>query len=378
MFLSIVNKLANTLVLSLLLASHATAEHQLIQHKITSKFSKQTVELHVHLPQDYDDKQQYIPLYTTAGDRRLKSMLEQIDWMSHVSFGPIPKMIVIQLPYIPAPNEVPMKDVQASGNNTEITIDVLEQEVLPLIKKHYSILPFRILEGYSTNANLPLNIMADAPQLFNAYISINPAWVLDKNNLMARLKNQLTSDQLKYRSAYVSLGSFHQNSAAFSEFKHLSEQVNTKLSLVLDKQNDINYYTAPMMLFPKALELVFSDRNPKDLSSLAKGGIAAVDNYYQKLAKKYGYSLSPINTLHDLSDYYGQHKQPKKQVQTLKHILKLKPDNVFYRIMLANVFFDNKQQAQYQHYIDEALALAKAANNDEAIEYIQHIISENS
>lgn len=378
MTLTVTKTLIFFILLSVTTLVHA---NQQITHQIDikSQFTKQPLSVSITLPTNFkdNDDQRYIALYTTASDRRLKSMVEQINWMSHVSFGPIPPLIVVQLPYIAAPNEQQGKDVQASGLNTKLTIKILEREILPQIAQRYPLLPFSILEGYSTNANLPLNILADAPHLFNAYISINPAWVLDKSNLMARMKQQLTSDQLKFRSAYISLGNFAQNHSAFEELSTFSHQTNSKLALHLDNQSDINYYTAPMSLLPKALEQVFADRNPKDLSSLAKGGILAVNRYYKQLAKKYGYALSPVNTLHDLSDYYGQHNQSAAQIETLEHILKLKPDNIYYRTILANVHLENSQNALYKKVITHALSLAQTQKNQEAIDYIQRIIDRN-
>lgn len=378
MFLSTSKSLIVLVLLGM--STFSLANEQIIHHvDIKSQFTKQPLSISITLPTNFkeNDDQRYVALYTTAGDRRLKSMVEQINWMSHVSFGPIPPLIIVQLPYIAAPDEQQGKDVQASGLNTKLTIKILEREILPQIAQRYPLLPFSILEGYSTNANLPLNILADAPHLFNAYISINPAWGLDKSNLMARIKRQLTSDQLKFRSAYISLGSFSQNHSAFEELLTFTHQTNSKLALHLDNQSDINYYTAPMSLLPKALEQVFADRNPKDLSSLAKGGIFAVNQYYKALTKKYGYALSPINTLHDLSDYYGQHDQLTSQVEILEYILKLKPDNIYYRTILANVHLKNNQSASYKKVITNALNLAKAQNNQEAIDYIQRIIDRN-
>ncbi|WP_435275508.1 hypothetical protein ACMAZF_00245 [Psychrobium sp. nBUS_13] len=378
MTLTVTKTLIFFILLGVTTLAHA---NQQITHQIDikSQFTKQPLSVSITLPTNFkdNDDQRYIALYTTASDRRLKSMVEQINWMSHVSFGPIPPLIVVQLPYIASPNEQQGKDVQASGLNTKLTIKILEREILPQIKQRYPLLPFSILEGYSTNANLPLNILADAPHLFNAYISINPAWVLDKSNLMARIKQQLTSDQLKFRSAYISLGNFSQNHSAFEELSTFSHQTHSKLALHLDNQSDINYYTAPMALLPKALEQVFADRNPKDLSLMAKEGVPAVNRYYKSLERKYGYALSPVNTLHDLSDYYGQHNQAAAQIETLEHILKLKPDNIYYRTILANVHLENSHPALYKKVITHALSLAQTQKNQEATDYIQRIIDRN-
>jgi predicted alpha/beta superfamily hydrolase len=368
-----------TFLCSLTLSHWSVAQSKNITLNVPSKLTKQPLSVLVTLPANYEKEstKHYPVLYTTASNRRLPIITQQVDWMSHVSFGPIVPMIIVRLPYIEHPNEIQDKNTQASGLNTPLTIDILTQEILPLINKSYRIQPFSILEGYSTNANLPLNILAQAPTLFNAYISINPAWVLDKNQLLEKLKTRLLAGELTHRSLYISLGDFSQNNEAFFKFKQAVANSNSGLDVTLDDQRHINYYTAPMSLLPKALEAIFSDTHPKDFKLFASGGIKAVDKYYSQLALKYGYSLSPINTLHDLSDYYAEHKNPKAQIDTLTHILSLKPDNIFYHIMLANALFENQQLKKYQQMIEHAKQLAASTNNQEALDHINNIINRN-
>jgi len=364
---------------SIILCNLSLAQEQTITLKVTSKLTKQSLNVLVTLPTDYEKEssKRYPVLYTTASERRLPIITRQVDWMSHVSFGPLVPMIVVRLPYIQNPNEVQNKNTQASGLNTALTIDVLTQDIFPLINRNYRVQPFRILEGYSTNANLPLNILAQSPNLFNAYISINPAWVLDKSQLLEKLESQLSTGQLTHRCLYVSLGNFSQNKEDFFRFKKLVTDTNSGLAVTLDEQRHINYYTAPMSLLPKALEGIFSDMHPQNMEQFERGGVKAVNKYYDQLALKYGYSLSPTNTLLELSDYYSERNNATAQINTLKHILSLKPDHIFYHITLANALLKNKQREKYQRVLDRAKELALFSKNQEALTHINNIINRN-
>lgn len=346
---------------------------------IDTNQTSQPLTVTVTLPNNYrqDNPQRYPVFYTTASNRRLSVITQQLDWMSHVSFGPIPEMIIVQLPYIEAPNQIQDKNARATGLNTKLTIKIYKQHILPLITKTYKTHPFSIIEGYSTNANLPLNILAESPELFNAYVSINPAWGLDKNNLLEKLEKQLHHGKLRHRSLYLSLGSFVQNNQAYNQFSQLVTHQKSGLAISLDDQRHINYYTAPISLLPKALEGIYADTHLTDFEPFAQGGISAVNQYYEKLALKYGYELSPINAFHDLSDYYGQHDDANRQIAMLRHILTLKPDNIFYHIMLSNALLNNKQLNQYKQMINKAKQMAIAIKNNEAIVHINHIIKRN-
>ena len=367
------------ILVSLITSNWCFSQPKTVTLEVTTKLTSQLLSLSITLPRDYEknNQQHYPVLYTTASDRRLSVIKEQVDWMSHVSFGPIVPMIIVQLPYIKLPNEIQNKDVQASGLNTQLTIDILQKSILPLIETNFRVQPFKILEGYSTNANLPLNILAQAPALFNAYISINPAWVLDKNQLLEKLGKQLSNENLVTRTLYVSLGEFSQNNDDFTTFKQLILNSDSDLRVTVDDQRHINYYTAPMVLFPKALETLFSDMHPKNLTRFIEGGIKSVNQYYKKLALKYGYPISPVNTLFDLSNHYSETNNPEKNIAVLRYILTLQPDNIFYHIMLSNSLFTNKQFKAYKLIIEKAKALAEKSHNQEALEHINHLIIQN-
>lgn len=87
MFLSTSESLIALVFLGM--SAFSQANEQTIHHvDIKSQFTKQPLLILITLPTNFkeNDDQPYVALYTTAGDRRLKSMVEQINWMSHVSF----------------------------------------------------------------------------------------------------------------------------------------------------------------------------------------------------------------------------------------------------------------------------------------------------
>lgn len=354
------------------MASESSEER--VRHiQINSAIAAQQLKFSVILPPGYDpnDKQRYPVFYTQADSIRMKLIQRQIDWLSHLDFGPVPQMLIITLPYIELPNQTQHKDAAASGLATPLTIKVLEQELLPYIDAQFKTQPFRIVEGYSTQGNLPLGVLALKPDLFNAYISISPALVLDKSGLLKQLNSSLSKHNLAHRTLFASLGNFEQNRPLFTQLEEMLTSSTSGITSQLLDLSQVNYYTTPVTALPQALEQLFKDRHPKDIEQFRKQGMSAVSHYFKQLKAKYGYSMSPLTTLLDLGQLQLEHNENKAALKTLEHVVKLKPNSIYYLTLLAQAQRNNQQITAAKHTLDSALALAKATKIQGEINYVQ-------
>lgn len=79
--------------------SVAVEQNQLV---IDSKIAKQQLEVEFYLPRSYEEQpNKHYPVFiTAAGGSRKNVAVEQIRWLSHVNFAPIPEVILIVLPNI--------------------------------------------------------------------------------------------------------------------------------------------------------------------------------------------------------------------------------------------------------------------------------------
>lgn len=340
---------------------------------LSSAIATQQLKFTVILPEGYDpkDKQRYPVFYTQTDSRRMKLIAQQIDWLSHLDFGPIPQMIIVTLPYVELPQENQHKDAVASGMATPLTISVLKKELLPYIDNHFKTQPFRIIEGYSTQANLPLGILATQPQLFNAYISISPALELDKSGLLNALEHNLPKHNVRYRSVFASLGSFTNNKPLFDQLSKTLAKAQPALNSQLVDFSHINYYTTPVTALPQALEALFKDRSPQDIQKFSQQGYSAVLQYFKQLKNKYGYMMSPVTTLVDLAQYQLAQGSNHQAMQTLTHVVKLKPDSIYYLTLLASAQQKTQQKTAAKQSLDTALQLAIKTKNPGEIDYVK-------
>lgn len=372
--------LSLTLLLSVQLANaqDTAADTRTNTVSIQSALTKQTLQLTVILPSGYDatNKQRYPVIFSNSDSRRMALMQKQLDWLSHIDFGPIPKLIIVGLPNIGDLNSPQHKDAAASGKDTALAIKVLQQEILPYVDKHFKTQPFRIIEGYSTDANLALGVLASAPQLFNAYVSVNPALVLDKTDLVTRLQTFLASSKVSNKQlslyVYVTLGDFVQNKPLFNTLRKSANKKNTHF---VDLSAS-NYYTAAVTALPLALEGLFADRQPKDIKQFLAGGSQSVAKYFAALQRKYGYSVSSASTMLDLSQMQIQKNQFSAAVSSMQQAVLSKPDSLYYLSRLANSQQQNKKISAAKDTLNTALNIAKKNDNDHGQRWIQSLLKE--
>ena len=342
---------------------------------LPSKFANHDVKFKVYLPDGYKDDadERYPVFYTTAGGSRINVLKEQLAWLSHVGFGALPKVIIVTVPYIEIETDMEPKYISASGINSDLTIEVLNQEVMPYINKHFKTHPFNILEGFSSSGNFPLYVLANKPELFNAYISVSPALVLDKSGLLAKFDNRLASPDYKNKSLYLSLGSFTSNVPLFEGLeKKLNQYAHNDLTWHTEDFRTDNYMTGPMVGVSKAVQKLFSDRSPSDMTQFKASGVKGVEVYYDNLKAKYGYELSSINTLMNLSDMQIEDSQYTDAIKTLKLVVNQSPENAYYLTRLAKAQLAAKKNRAAKQTYNKALILAKAKGDDESIQFIQN------
>jgi len=338
---------------------------------IYSDIAQQNLTLHITLPSGYrsEGTTRYPAFYTTSGTSRLDVLKTQVNWLSHVGFAPLPQVLFISLPSIEAD-----KFTKASGSLSSLTTQVYEKEVLPYIDKHYRTHPYRVIEGFSSNANQLLSIFIDRPELFNAYMIFSPALGLDKSNLVEKLLAKKADSRYQHRSFYLSLGSFKENRGTFEKIhNHLAtwSMSNIKgLEVITEDLSHKNYLAAPVVGLINAAEKIFSDRQPQ-ASLFEKTGVEGVKQYFVKLHKKYGYELDVDNSIVDLGFYYAQIKQFVKAEETLHTLINKSPENIIYLVRLSEIQQQGSNTEKAKRTLTIALKHAKTQKDAEAISFIE-------
>ena len=366
------------LLIACLLNSLAHAKEQqskgvkTIKHQFKSKAAKQTISFNVILPWAYNKKQKYPVLYTTSGGSRIDMLTYQTDWLSHVEMGPMPAMIIVQLPQLDVESTLHPKFVSASGVASPLTLNVLKNELIPFIDKTYLANDFKVLEGYSSNGNFVLYAFEQSPTLFNGFIASSPALELDKSGLVERLPKLKYSDQYQDRFLYLSLGSFVNNAPLFENIKaNFTQQA---FHARFANYSQYNFLSVASLSLTDAMEYLFADKTP-EIAQFANSGRQSVIVYFEKLSEKYQQTLSPNPSLIDLSFYYVEHKQGEKAVSTMQYLVNSHPENTFYLSRLAKVYEQLGETEKSRLTLQQGVKLATKLNNEDALTYFKGELS---
>ncbi|CAM4234132.1 alpha/beta hydrolase-fold protein [Pseudoalteromonas byunsanensis] len=338
---------------------------------IHSDVLQRRLKVNLYVPHNYQqtDAKLYPLLVTSAGSSRMAVLRSQVDWLSHVDFGPMPQMIILQLPDI----EVAQKEELAQGVYTNKLAQVLHKDIFVYLKSAFRIAPYTVLEGFSSRGNIALELFAQYPQQYQGAIITSPALELADEGWRKAMSKAL-ENTLKGRSLHLSLGSFTENKPHFVALT--KPLYNFEQSSFVDLSAE-NYLSAPLLSFEQGAKWLFSDMRIVDYAPYAKGGIAAVLSQQQRANKKYDYDMSPNGKLQGLANYYFEQGQAHKGKQVFEHLIKHNPTNVNYHLRYAQALLKISQPIAAKPLLESALALAKAQRNEEAQSYIGSLINNN-
>jgi len=195
-----------------------------IGHKFTiaSETLGEDRQYWVYLPASYDSdsgaSQHYPVMYLLDGDAHFPSASGVVEFMSSGINGnvQIPELIVVAIPntnrtrdLTPShstigPNGEEATFLQSSGGG-DAFLKFVRDELFPKIDSDYRTTPHRTLVGHSFGGLIALHALLDVPDMFQAYIAIDPSlWWDDK--LLARQAEKIgADDDERTGSVYISL-----------------------------------------------------------------------------------------------------------------------------------------------------------------------------
>ncbi|GAB3770348.1 alpha/beta hydrolase-fold protein [Spirosoma horti] len=168
---------------------------------LTSKILHETRRLWVHVPDSYKQKgpskRRYPVVYLLDGESHFPSVVGMIHQLSSVNGNTIcPEMIVVgiantnrgrDLTPTPGGGMIPSAADSTRRKNSgggEIFTAFIESELIPHIDSLYPTEPYKVFIGHSLGGLLVINTLIHHPNLFNAYVAIDPSmWWADQQLL---------------------------------------------------------------------------------------------------------------------------------------------------------------------------------------------------
>jgi uncharacterized protein len=353
-------------LMTLVLSSSAQEKSRDI--KIGEAFSLRSKTLNeeraywVSLPRSYDDstfaRQRYPVLYLLDGDAHFLTASGVVQFMGGgVNRNlQIPEMIVVAILNTDRTRDMTPTRSKISYDGKEVPylgtsgggdafLKFLKDELLPRIDSTYRTLPYRILVGHSLGGLFALYALADSPEVFNAYIAVDPSLWWDNQAVFRRAESRLKGATRPRASVYISMantpgfepGDPKAPEGATRRFARLLQSASPGVRSSLQYFEAETHGSVPLVslyygllnIFDGYMLMADADRQqPSDLSA-----------HYRRLSERLGVTLLPPEATVNGMGFYllYQAKNVDKAVEFFKLNVANYPDsyNAYHSLALA-------------------------------------------
>ena len=325
--------------------------------KIHSKILNEDREIWVYVPASFNDSlfssQKYPVAYLFDGDAHFPSVMGMIQQLSGVNGNSIcPEMILVGIPHTDrmrdlTPTHVttaPFMDsasVSTTGGGEKFT-DFMEKELIPHIDSLYPTTPYRMLIGHSIGGLMVVNTLIHHPDLFNAYIAIDPSMWWDNHKLLNESSDVFKKKKFDGKTLFLAMANTLPDGLDTSDVRKdtsTSPSINhprsiLQLSDILksNAQNGLRwnwkYYreddhgSVPLIAEYDALHFIFNGYKfslpePEKLNSINVDSM--IITHYENLSKMMGYPVLPTETMvNELGYNFLQQKMFEKSFAFFK------------------------------------------------------------
>ncbi len=169
---------------------------------IVSKVYNETRILRISVPSDIEKGKQekYPVVFVLDGANHIYSLAGMIHRFSYDEGCEVtPEMIVVGVETKNRYNElVPSTDDDKFSN-------YLEQELIPFIDKNYPTMPYRVFIGHSLGGLRVIHTALNQPDLFNAYVAVDPSLGIEDNKWYSRMNTKMDSFSLSGKKMFVAM-----------------------------------------------------------------------------------------------------------------------------------------------------------------------------
>jgi predicted alpha/beta superfamily hydrolase len=338
----------------------ADNSNNIVIGKIDSLYSKTLGEerkIWVHVPGDGNGSgsQRYPVVYLLDGDAHFPSVMGMIQQLSEVNGNTAcPDMIVVGIPNTDrlrdltpthaatGYNKNDSNSVKNSGGGEHFTA-FIEKELIPHIDSLYPTAPYRMMIGHSLGGLMVVNTLIKHPQLFNAYLAIDPSMWWDDQKLLKDADTALARSRFDGKTLFLGVANTMPQGMDTARVRkdtagntrHIRSILQLADALKKNSHNGLrwsykyydgdNHGSVPLISEYDALRFIFNYYSISDLSGIfdssmnVAAAVAAVSDHYKVISAQMGYTvLPPENQINQLGYNFLQAKMPEKAAAFFK------------------------------------------------------------
>jgi len=310
---------------------------------IYSKILKENRTIWIHVPHSAGDnifnQQRYPVLFLLDGDGHFMSVVGLVHQLSEVNGNTVlPDMIVVGIP-----NTDRQRDLTPthSGENTsgggEAFASFIEHELMPYVDSLYPTAPYKIFIGHSLGGLTVVNTLIHHPQMFNAYLAIDPSMWWDDQLLLKASGSILTGNKFNGKTLFLGVANtmvpgmdtamvrrdtgkntIHIRSI-LSFADALRKASGSGLRWEYKYYKDDNHGSVPLISEYDGLRFIFNYFDYKDINKLfdssfsAAQSVSSLMDHYHVVSREMGYTVFPTESfVNNLGYGFMQNKQNEK------------------------------------------------------------------
>ena len=319
---------------------------------IYSKILKENREIWVHLPRSMNNSvfstSRYPVIYLLDGDGHFSSVTGMLEQLTEINGNMLfPEMIVVGITNTDRMRDLTPTHTQlnfagdssqpsTSGGGEEF-ISFIEKELIPHIDSLYPTSPYKVFIGHSLGGLTVMNTLIRHPQIFNAYLAIDPSMWWDRRSLLKQSGSILMQNNFKGKTLFLGVANTMSpglDTATVRKDTILSNQhIRSILSLTdtLKKAtgnglrweykyyNEDSHGSVPLISEYDGLRFIFDFYNFKNANQLfdknvsAEMAVNSVKDHYKKVSQEMGYEVGPPEEyINDLGYGFLQNKMNEK------------------------------------------------------------------
>jgi predicted alpha/beta superfamily hydrolase len=316
---------------------------------IWSGVLKEQRKIWIYTPPSYNDSlytpQKYPVLYLLDGDAHFHSITGLLQILGTGVNGTflVPEMIVVAIPNTDRTRDMtpthvekdlagrPAPFLKTSGGMGNF-FQFLKTELIPRIESTYRTAPYRVFVGHSLGGITVINALYTIPDVFNAYVAIDPSLWYDDRLLLKKAKDYFAKPGLAGRALFVGQANTI-NPSDTTPNVHFSSILQFNSILESENQSGIRYAykyypddshgSVPVMAEYDALRFIFSSYKADLFKALENP--AFVKEHYAKISESLGYQVQPPESMIDLMGHIAMGQDTTKAIALFQMNAELYP-----------------------------------------------------
>ncbi|MGE3618098.1 MAG: alpha/beta hydrolase-fold protein [Gemmatimonadales bacterium] len=333
----------------------------------------------VYTPPSYGDTTvapaRYPVLYLLDGDAHFHSVSGLIQILGTGVNGTfvVPEMIVVAIPNTDRTRDLtpthtdtgfdgkPTPAFKTSGGGPKF-LQFLRDELIPRIESQYRTMPYRVFVGHSFGGITTLNALYTMPELFNAYVAIDPSLWWDNRVLLWKAKDVVSTGKLSGRSLFVAQANTitpddtttNRHFESIGKFNSIVDAYNTSgLRYGFKYYDHDDHGSVPMIAEYDALRFIFAGYQVPLARVLARP--ALLTEHFETVSRRLGAEFRPTEGMVRLFAEVALGQDTAKAVSFLEMDAQLYPDSYRPLDRLGAIWLARGDRARARDYFERSL-----------------------